>query len=214
MATGKTPRLWGKRRGTSITGAERPAQGEKGQLRDTRYFTESEVENIIDCAKSRGDEVYVTMVIGFVTGCRVGELVRMTVSDWKFERGLVEITDSKKKRKRIVPVPEQYLGIIREYISQHNLKGDQLLCPMSPKTYNRWLKQIALEIGLQWSPERENIRWHSWRGTFVRLKHRAGYDVKWLEQAIGDTYSTILQYYSRYTDEDMVEIMKEKENND
>lgn len=206
--TPQKARRWGRRTSSSITGVESDKSiHRKDRLRRTRYFTEKEVEKILSVAKLRGDEVFITILVGIASGCRVGELVQMRVSDWNFNRGFVEVRDSKKDgRKRITPFQKDEGDYVQRFIKENKLKPDDIIFQMSSKTYNRWVKSLSNEAGIDWNPEIENIRWHSFRGTFVRTYRRRGRDDVWLSQATGDDPRTLYEYYSEYTPEDMVEI--------
>ena len=207
-------RRWGRIREVTLIETEEEEEGKKG--RKTRYFTDDESEAILDAAKERSDEAYITMLAGYATGCRISELRSMTASDLIHERGGIYIMDSKKKTRRFVPLLKIEIKALQDYIKRAKELGaitrdDQPLFPMSKKTYNRWLKQLAIGTGVIWDGELENVRWHSWRGTFVRRMHEAGRASNWLEKVVGDKFGTLLQYYSELTEDDLVRIHRKDE---
>jgi integrase len=208
------PRRWGRNREVTLIEVEEAEEGKKG--RKTRYFTNDESDAILEVAKERSDEVYITMLAGYSTGCRISELRSMTAADLIPERGGIYVMDSKKKTRRFVPLLDVEVKALQDYIKKGREAGlltrdDQPLFPMSKKTYNRWLKQLALDVGVVWDGELENVRWHSWRGTFVRRMHEAGRASNWLEKVVGDKFGTLLQYYSELTEDDLVRIHRKDE---
>jgi integrase len=168
----------------------------------TYYFSIDEVKRIID------NETYLdrktAFQIAYDCGSRAGEIIKISAEHFDFDKGQMQHWDSKKKSWKMVPLSQETLNVVKMFLK--STKITTRLFPVTTHTLNNWLKEassrenVKVEIGLK-------LRWHSWRGTFIRHNQSKGY--KWLMQVTGDSLATILKYYSEFTEEDMRRIKNE-----
>lgn len=164
--------------------------------RKTHYFSQNAAEHIID------SETYLSrktaFQIGYDTGARAGEIIMISTEHIHQDKGDMLLWDSKKKDWRPVPLAPKTIIAIQTYLNATKIKAK--LFDVNTKTLNNWLhdackrEKIVADMGTR-------IRWHTWRGTFVRTHRNLG--DKWLMQVTGDSYTTLLQYYQELTDEDL-----------
>lgn len=164
--------------------------------RKTHYFSKSVAEKIID------DETLLerktAFQIGYDTGARAGEIIMISAEHLHLDQGDMLLWDSKKKDWKIVPLTQKTTTILKTYLNATKIKGK--LFDVNTRTLNNWLHEacdrdkIIPDFGTR-------IRWHTWRGTFVRAHRNLG--DKWLMQVTGDSYTTLLQYYEEMTNDDL-----------
>lgn len=172
-----------------------------GKLTKTHYFSSEDVKKIID------NEIFLdrktAFVVGSDTGARAGEMVKISREHFNFDKNQMLLWDSKKMAFKVVPLSDDTLTAVKTYIKAVDIRAK--FFDVHPTTLNNWIK---------WACEKNNIkpdggkkiRWHSWRGTFVRLNRGKG--DRWLMQVTGDSYQTLLKYYEELTDDDLGKIKR------
>lgn len=169
----------------------------------TAYFNEEQIELIIKQAEDLTQRT--ALLLGSRLGARVEEFLALEVKDIHYEEELVYVWDVKKKILRLQPVLREDLAQVRLYLKEKEIKEGKLF-DVTPRTLNRWLKK-AVEKAKIPIPENENVRWHSFRGSFIR--NHIDLPPKALEQITGDNFTTLLKYYNEYRPTDIVRLMKE-----
>lgn len=168
----------------------------------THYFTKEVAEIIIN------SETYLdrktAFQIAYDTGARSGEIVRISAEHFDFDKEQMILWDTKKKSWKIVPLNNNSINAVKMYLNSTKIKTK--LFKVTTRTLNNWLSNACDRNDIKADPG-TNIRWHSWRGTFIRT-HRSLGD-KWLMQVTGDSYQTILKYYETLTDDDLRSAKKE-----
>ncbi|WP_422049750.1 tyrosine-type recombinase/integrase [Shimia sp.] len=71
-----------------------------------RYFTDDEMESLIDFAKGDIDMLNL-IILGVETGMRQGELLALTPRDIDLKRGLIIVNETKSDENRSVPITEE-----------------------------------------------------------------------------------------------------------
>lgn len=162
----------------------------------THYFSKEVADQLIDSETFLNRKT--AFQIAYDTGARAGEIITISGEHFDFDKEQMVLWDSKKKSWKVVPLSQKTIVAVKMYLQHSNIRAK--LFKVTTKTLNNWLnnacarESIVQDLGT-------NIRWHSWRGTFIRT-HRSLGD-KWLMQVTGDSYQTILNYYSELTDDDL-----------
>lgn len=164
--------------------------------RKTHYFSKAVAEQLITT------EIFLerktAFQIGYDTGARAGEIIMVSTEHIHQAKGDMLLWDSKKKDWKPVPLSSESITAIQTYLNATKIKAK--LFNVNTKTLNNWLHDACKREGI--TPDMgTKIRWHSWRGTFVRTHQHLG--DKWLMQVTGDSYTTLLQYYEELTEEDL-----------
>ena len=163
----------------------------------THYFPETDANKLIDNETMLQRRA--AFQIGYDTGARAGEVIKIKAQDFDNEKQQMNLWDSKKKGWKVIPLNTKTFVVVKQYINASRTSTGKLF-PVTTKTLNNWLVIACEREGIT-ADSGTRIRWHSWRGTFVRQHKHLG--DKWLLQAIGDSYNTLLTYYEELTEEDM-----------
>lgn len=117
------------------------------------YLKPEEVERVIAEARRFRDRVM--MRILWVTGCRLSELLMLTVEDvlWDDRQLLMWTLKRKKKRRyqRLVPIDSETLILIQSYLLKHHLEEGLLFRAPSDQERSltgRRVEQIVEEAGI------------------------------------------------------------------
>jgi len=121
------------------------SKAEGSPMRDLRgYLTPQEIRKVIAHGRTFRDRVM--MRILWATGCRVGELLLLTVEDilWRDSALIMWTLKRKKERRyqRIVPVDRKTLSMIREYLRRYGVRKGRLF-----RLSERRVEQIVYEAG-------------------------------------------------------------------
>lgn len=168
----------------------------------THYFTKEVAEQIIN------SEIYLNrktaFQISYDTGARAGEIIVISAEHFDFEQEQMVLWDTKKKSWKIVPLSTNTLNAVKLYLHTTNIRAK--LFKVTTRTLNNWLNAACAREGIK-ADLGTHIRWHTWRGTFIRTHKSVG--DKWLMQVTGDSYQTLLKYYEELTDDDLRKAKKE-----
>lgn len=162
----------------------------------THYFTKEVAEQIIN------SETYLNrktaFQISYDTGARAGEIIVISAEHFDFEQEQMVLWDTKKKSWKIVPLSTETVNAVKLYLHSTNIRAK--LFKVTTRTLNNWLNAACAREGIK-ADHGTHIRWHTFRGTFIRCHMNLG--DRWLMQVTGDSYQTILNYYSELTEEDL-----------
>lgn len=162
----------------------------------THYFSMDAVRRLIEGEAKLARRT--AFIIANDTGARVGEMLKISAEHFDYDKLQMLLWDSKKKAWKIVPLMETSITAVKLYLDATKITGR--LFPVTEKTLNNWLR-AACRRGSIVADTGRRIRWHSWRGTFVR--HNQDKGDKWLMQVTGDNISTLLKYYEDMTEDDL-----------
>jgi len=114
-------------------------------MKDLRgYLRPEEVRKVIDHARTFRDRLMLRIL--WVTGCRVTEMLRLTVEDVNYrDRVLILWTLKRKKGReyqRMVPVDPKTLRMIKKYCRKYGIKKGRLF-----NLTSRRVEQIVYQAG-------------------------------------------------------------------
>jgi len=138
--------------------------------------------------------------MGLELGPRVSEIIGIRWEDLDTDRLIVTVWDEKKDVHRFCTMPDGLWEELAAYRGMIDTRKGRLF-PITDKTANRWLKELAEAAGLK-----RRVWWHMMRHTHVVHSRRAGRDWDWISQQTGDSVATLIKWYSRLSIEDRHEI--------
>jgi integrase/recombinase XerD len=174
-----------------------------GQTVTPYIFSEADVAQLMSAAASlqrrpysplRPEVVRLAVVLLYTTGLRIGELLRLVVSDFDAREGMLLVRASKFHKSRILPLPQDVIRELKHYLQvrrQHHLP----ILPSTPLIWNRRHGERAYTAwGLQctlWTlldacnirtrsdrrPRVHDFR-HSWAVNALIRWYRSGADVR------------------------------------
>jgi integrase/recombinase XerD len=125
----------------------------KRSWRLPEVLSQSEVERLFLATQRHRDRCL--LMTAYATGVRVGELVRLKVSDIDSQRMTVKVEQGKGKKDRYTILSQRLLSELRLYWKEHhskswlfpNKKGGPLSIDYVQKTYNRAKLRAGIEKG-------------------------------------------------------------------
>lgn len=169
-------------------------------------FTEKQVRVLVEF-KPKGKlerRLHLILLFLFDTGARIGEVLKLRVSDINLDDLLVTL-DGKGSKQRVVPISFELRKAIHRYISDFNRKPESLLFATSAETalhrrnVLRYVKRLCLSLGFT-APGRTL---HATRHTFATTYLRRGGNVFSLQRVMGHSDLETTKRYAHMTTADL-----------
>jgi integrase len=187
-----------------------PASGvslpEKIPIREKHALTPVQIPHLLELFK---EPVRTTVLLGILTGMRVGEILGLRRKDVDFVTGEIRIEQTNyrglfgppktKGSKRSLPIPRALAAPLARACGHHARSRDECLVfqsrygkPLSDSNLlHRHLKPAGAKIGAPW------LNWHTLRRTHATLLQVAGASLKDAQAQLGHSkMSTTLEIYT------------------
>jgi len=178
----------------------------RGKLSEVRPFTQDEIKALVGgCLKGRkarrstGTRDKAIIMILLDTGIRIGELLRLRVSDINIDTGEIRIRpfeSSIKSKSRTVFMGKATKRVVWIHLAEHD---DISLFGIRYQAVRMMLRRLGERVGV------ENVRPHRFRHTFAIQYLRNGGDVFTLQRLLGHSSLEMVRHYLRLADADAEE---------
>ena len=178
----------------------------------TRAEARSFVENCqrfppAHCSPNRGIVLGTAILLLFLSGMRVGEVLRLTVHDVDLDSGVLHIRDTKFGKSRFVPVASDLVTRLRLCKDAITIRlgpphpGQPFFCHSSGKSYSKSaltdaFRQILTMAGIVWQGEGKRLRLHDLRHNAAVLRMLLWYEEGAEMEAKLPLLATYLGHYS------------------
>jgi len=137
----------------------------------------------------------------YACGLRVGEVLRLEVSDVDGQRRLLHIRCSKQYKDRCVPLSEDLLHLLRRYYKAY--KPEHYLFegtardahgqrkPYTASSVRKILQRAAQKAGL-----RRKVRTHDLRHSYATHLLEAGVDIRYIQKLLGHASTKTTEIYT------------------
>ncbi len=199
-----TAKKWGHFSG------ENPASGielpEKTPVREKHALTPEQIHDLLGCLR---EPVRSMVLVGILTGMRVGEILALRRKDIDVDRQEIRVeqacyrgsvgTPKTKGSRRTLPVPEELISVLTRFCRHSGGESDSDFAfhtnngtPFSDTNLlHRDLKPAGQKIGAPW------LSWHTLRRTHATLLQAAGGSLKDAQAQLGHSkLSTTLELYT------------------
>lgn len=188
---------------------------DKGKI---KVLSKKEQEGLF--SKLKGSDYYISL-IALKCGMRIGEIVGLTDTDIDFLNAEITVnkqwklldkntynfgTLKSKNSYRVVPIPTDYISILKEYVTSCVLGIDRrIFFEKSTDATAKRLREKYKRHGYDFSV-------HDLRHTYATTLLANGFTYRAVAELIGDTEETVIKAYSHFTD-DMYKDAKSRLNN-
>lgn len=177
----------------------------RSNAKELNFWTKDEFDTFIQ-GFVEGEEMYrMIYLILFWLGCRVGELLALTLADIDLEQGTVSIYKTYYRRdkqdfitspktessNRKITIPEFLQMELKEFLDrQYGLEPEDRIFPITDRAVQKRMKQKIEELGLK------NIRVHDLRHSHIALLIEKGMQPLVIAQRVGhDSVNTTMNIY-------------------
>ena len=176
--------------------------GQARQRHSNDPLKRDEVEILLNGVEDFQDHAF--LVLGFYSGMRISEIIRMEDISLNEPEGRIHIWDEKKNLYRDVYIPGIVFSILKRYINSIKSRKDPRLFPFSKKTGERkiqyWTRKI---LG-------KTKSWHAVRHTYISLSRELELPMEIVIANTGDAPATILKYYSKPSPQFIRKVIEER----
>ncbi len=162
------------------------------------YLEKEQVDEILRAAEMSSTRDYLLLRFMWRTGVRVSEVINVTPKDVEFKNGVVNIRKAKGGRQRRVPLDEETLKMLSDYVLTLNTPEDQPIFPIRRNRVFNIVKKYGNMVGVKIHP-------HTLRHSFAIHLVRQGTDLRRLQLMLGHTSLSITQVYLQFNDNDLRE---------
>jgi integrase/recombinase XerD len=162
------------------------------------YLEKEQVDEILRAAEMSSTRDYLLLRFMWRTGVRVSEVINVTPKDVEFKNGVVNIRKAKGGRQRRVPLDEETLKMLSDYVLTLNTPEDQPIFPIKRNQVFNIVKKYGNMVGVKIHP-------HTLRHSFAIHLVRQGTDLRRLQLMLGHTSLSITQVYLQFNDNDLRE---------
>ena len=162
------------------------------------YLEKEQVDEILRAAEMSSTRDYLLLRFMWRTGVRVSEVINVTPKDIEFKNGVVNVRKAKGGRQRRVPLDEDTLKMLSDYVLALNTPEDQPVFPIKRNRVFNIVKKYGNMIGV-------NIHPHTLRHSFAINLVRGGTDLRRVQLMLGHTSLSITQVYLQFNDNDLRE---------
>lgn len=170
-------------------------------------LTEGQVEKLLSSVTELSELCLLKLALS--AGIRRTDIVSIKSADINFDSSTVTFYEQKKRRTKVVPIPESTLRSLRMWL---NINKSSWLFPgiydkkkhMSDRHAYNVLQRCLKNAGLPSRP------FHALRATCTKLCQSRGWSPEQTAKLIGDSVKTVQEHYTTPSDEEMKEVAKEK----
>jgi integrase/recombinase XerD len=162
------------------------------------YLEIEQVDEILRAAETSNLRDYLLLRFLWRTGVRVSEVINVTPNDIEFKNRVVNIRKAKGGRQRRVPLDEETLKMLSDYILASNILEDEPVFPVKRDRVFKIVKKYGNMSGVKIHP-------HTLRHSFAIHMVRSGTDLRRLQLMLGHTSLSTTQVYLQFNDNDLRE---------
>ena len=165
-------------------------------MRDiTNYLEKPHVDKMLQIAAERSQRDYLMLWVLWRTGVRVNELIHIRPRDIEAQNKVLNVTVAKGGRMRRIPLHDETVALLQDYIIQHEIGENGSIFPPSKQWVRGLVHRYGNQIGL------DNVHPHTFRHSFAINAVRNGFDIRRLQGILGhrnlNTTAQYLQFHMR-----------------
>ena len=167
-------------------------------------LSRTEVERLLAASEDLKQKALISLA--YSAGLRVGEVIRLKVTDILSDRGQIRIRNGKGNKDRYTLLADQTLKTLREYYRVEHPK-DWLFPgilpgqPMSVSAAERSFQRVRDRAGIN-----PKARIHTLRHSFATHLHEAGTDIRYIQELLGHVDIRTTQRYIRISKRNLVNV--------
>lgn len=143
----------------------------------------------------------------YSSGLRVGEAVRLKVTDIDSSRMLVHIVQGKGKKDRYTLLSETALKIFRKYAKEYKpdywiFEGQSASKHLTERTVQKVFDTARRSAGIK-----KDVSVHSLRHSFATHLLESGVDLRYIQELLGHESSKTTEIYTRVTEKSISKIV-------
>ena len=169
-----------------------------------RVLSRQEVRRLIevvDYPKHRA-----LLMVTYASGLRVGEVVRLQVTDIDRDRHLIHVRQSKGRKDRFVMLSDVALKVLQIYGQTQRLTkwlfpGQKEGRHLTERTVEKVVQQACIKAGIQ-----KEVSVHTLRHSFATHLLESGTDLRYIQELLGHQSSKTTEIYTHVSEQNIATI--------
>lgn len=168
-------------------------------------LSQNEVLNILNALENKKHRAILFMV--YSAGLRVGEVVRLKITDIDTDRMLIHVVQGKGKKDRYTTLSQIALIELRNYAKEY--KPETWLFPgqnnkefITERTVQRIFENARVKAGVK-----KKVSVHSLRHSFATHLLEGGIDLRYIQELLGHSSSKTTEIYTHVTQKSIQNII-------
>ena len=162
------------------------------------YLEKEQVDEILNAAKTCNLRDYLLLRFMWRTGVRVSEVINVTPKDIEYKNGVVNIRKAKGGKQRRVPLDQDTLKMLSDYVLALNIPEDRPVFSIKRTQVFNLVKKYGNMAGVKIHP-------HTLRHSFAINLVRGGTDLRRVQLMLGHSSLNVTQIYLQFNDNDLRE---------
>lgn len=168
-------------------------------------LSKNEVARILEAVSNIKHKAIICLI--YSSGLRVGEAVRLRITDIDSSRMLVHIVQSKGRKDRYTMLSETALKILREYVKEYRpghwiFPGQSANKHLTERTVQKVFDTARRSAGIK-----KDVTVHSLRHSFATHLLESGVDLRYIQELLGHESSKTTEIYTRVTEKSISKIV-------
>lgn len=154
----------------------------------------------------RNPQVIHILTVECSTGLRLGDILRMKLSDiYRTDKGYrLKLVEKKTGKERNVPIPSELYAYLTEYAMTNGRSRNEPIFNLTCRAVNKYIRKVAVDF-----LEMENVSSHSWRKLFsLTVYEKSDYDIVAVKDALLHSSLAVTQKYLNRRNEKLEGILQ------
>lgn len=150
-----------------------------------------------DCEFKPNNRLATILVVQANLGCRIGDILKLTLSDIIESNGKhrLDIVEQKTKKKRTFPIPEELYDFLKKYAEDNCISQLARLFPVCERAVQKQLKIVSEYLGY------DNVSTHSFRKFYATSMYIIGdCDIVMVQKLLQHSSPAVTQAYIGVSD--------------
>jgi site-specific recombinase XerD len=166
----------------------------KRERRLPEVLSEEEVRRIFDSVENLKHKTI--LMLTYSAGLRVGEVVRLRLSDLDEERKLIHLHKAKGAKDRYTVLSPAFLSILAEYLQEYRPKEFLFEGHDRRRHYSERSVQHIFERAVAKAGIAKKVSVHTLRHSFATHLLEAGTDLRYIQELLGHSSSKTTEIYT------------------
>lgn len=150
-------------------------------------LTQEEVIKLVNSTESLEDRTM--LVLGFTTGLKLSEIIKLEPINFEFNNGIAKIWDKRQRIYRSVYLTDDTINEIRLFIDTRKDSAGPRLFPYTAKTIEGRFQRLTLKV------LGESRSWEAARRTYISISAKLDVPIKIVVENSGESATSVVKYY-------------------
>jgi integrase/recombinase XerD len=169
-----------------------------------KVLTKEEIKQLFQTTKFGRNRLILKFMYG--SGCRVGEVVSLKISDINFKEKNAIIRAGKGNKDRFIILSKDWLIELKKYLKKKKIKSEFVFSkkngkPISTDTIQRIVRESAKQAGIT-----KEVTPHSFRHSYATHLLESGTNIRYIQTLLGHTNLNTTQIYTSVANDQLKKI--------